>query len=56
MNAFYTGFQFTNFAFADNCWNKTAMSLDSLYAFNLVQIRRYSWVQPYVAITNYVGN
>ena len=56
MNSFYTGFKFESFAFAENCWNKSALSFDSLYDFNLAMIRRYTWQEPFLQITKTVGN
>ncbi len=56
MNSFYTGFKFSDFAFAENCWNKSALSMDSLYDFNLAMIRRYTWEEPFRQVTGTVGN
>lgn len=56
MNSFYTGFKFSDYAFAPQCWDKSGNTLDSLYDFNLAMTRRYTWADPFLQVTGTVGN
>ena len=56
VNAFYTGFGMSDYAFGDECLQFGTSKLSQLYAYNLNMTQRFSLADPFFAITYTIGS
>jgi hypothetical protein len=56
IKAFFTGYNFQDYAFAQECLDDTTLFLDQLHAFHLNMTRRRDWSDPYFLTFQIIGN
>jgi len=56
VNAFYEGYNFADYSFAQECLDETTSFMDQLYQFHLNMTRRREWRDPYFLVFDIVGN
>lgn len=56
VKAFFTGYNFQDYAFAQECLDDTTLFLDQLHTYHLNMTRRRDWSDPYFLTFQIIGN
>ena len=56
MDAFYSGYNMQDYAFAEECWDSSRDFMDQLHEFHLNMTRRFDFSDPYFLIFSITGN
>jgi hypothetical protein len=56
VKAFYTGYNFQDYSFAQECLDDTTLFLDQLHTFYLNTTRMRDWSEPFFLTFQIIGN
>ena len=56
VKAFFTGYNFQDYSFAQECLDDTTLFMDQLHNFHLNMTRRRDWSDPYFLTFQILGN